>query len=425
MKLEVEARIREIGAQGDGIAILEDGRRLYVPYTMPGDYVRVRIDGPRSGGFAGRAVAILTKGPGRSPPPCCHFGSCGGCALQHLDPQHYQAWKLELLTRALTWQKVEAGALRPLFITPAGSRRRVDFTALRRKAALILGFNARSSHQVIDLSECPILWPEIVALLGPLRELLLDILDPADVAEAIIVRTDSGHDMLLVTNAQLGRKRRERLAAFAERTDLARISRRHTKSRGTEVMIERRPVRVRFDDVYVSIPPGAFLQASTEGEATLRRAVHEALGPAQRIADLYAGCGTFALPLAAEGRQVHAVEGDRHLVEAIEGAVRASAGRLRLSTAKRDLDRRPLKPEELRRAQAVIFDPPRTGAKAQAEALALSEVERVVAVSCNPATFVRDARVLLDGGYRLDWVQPVDQFLWSPHLELVGAFSRA
>jgi 23S rRNA (uracil1939-C5)-methyltransferase len=424
VKLEVEVEIREIGARGDGIAELPEVGKLYVPYTVPGDRVRVRVGQERPDGFAARVVAMLVEGHGRGQPACRHFGQCGGCALQHLDPTYYRNWKLELLRTALARQGAEAGQIRDLVVTPPGSRRRADLTAVRRREDVVLGFNARLSHQVIDLAECPVMRPEIVALLAPLRALLETLLDPADKAETQVTRTDSGLDLLLATGAQLGLKRRERLAVFAEAQDLARVARRHPKARGTEILLERRPVRVRFGETAVALPPGAFLQASAEGEAALRAAVEEAVGPAPRIADLFAGCGTFGLPLAAAGRQVHAVESEPHLAAALEAAARASAGRLRLKVTERDLERRPLEPEELGRTEAVIFDPPRAGARAQAQALASSDVARVVAVSCNPATFARDARTLIGGGYRLEWIQPVDQFLWSPHLELVAAFER-
>lgn len=425
MKTELDVEIREIGARGDGIAMLEGGQRLYVPYTTAGDLVRVQTGPPRSDGCSGRIVRILRAGPSRRQPPCRHFGSCGGCALQHLDAKHYGTWKIGILAQALARRGVEAKQIRAMLVIPAGSRRRAELAAVRRKGDLLLGFNARASHQVVDLAECPILIPEIVALLPPLRELLLDLLTPAEAAEIVAAKTDSGLDLLLVTNASLGPGALERLAAFADAHDLARLARRDMQSSSSEVLIHRHPVRVRFEDTSVELPPGGFLQATVEGEVALRQAVREAIGSARRVADLYAGCGTFALPLAAESRSVHAIEGDRELVEAIERASRAAAGRLRVRAFVRDLARRPLPPEELNRFDAVVLDPPRAGAKAQAAALAASAVPSVAALSCNPATFARDARILVDGGYRLDWVQPIDQFLWSPHLELAAAFRRA
>lgn len=424
MRHEFDIQIGEIGARGDGIAILEDGKRVYVPLTVPGERVRVRLGQARPDGFAGRLVEILAEGPGRGQPACRHFGMCGGCALQHLSPQYYHEWKVALLAKALARQGISSDNVRPLYVTPVGSRRRADFAAVRRKNDVVLGFHARLSHNVVDLAECPVLHPEIVKILGPLRDLLGALLDPSDNAEIAVAKTESGVDLLLTTGAALGLKRRERLAAFAHAHDLARISRRHPKARGTEPLIERRPVRVTFGGVAVNLPPGAFLQASAEGEAALQSAVREGVGTSRRIADLYAGCGTFSLPLAAEGRAVHAIEGDGRLIEALDGAIRSTAGRLRLNVTERDLDRRPLRPEELQGTEAVIFDPPRAGARAQAEMLAASDVPCAVAISCNPASFARDARILIDGGFALQWTQPVDQFLWSPHLELVATFTR-
>jgi 23S rRNA (uracil1939-C5)-methyltransferase len=425
VKVELEVEIEAVGARGDGIATLADGKRLYVPYTVPGDRARVRLGQPRPDGYAARVTALLAEGPGRAAPPCPHFGLCGGCALQHLAPERYAAWKLELLGAALQRQDVAAGAVRVLETTPPASRRRAEFTAIRRKDDLLLGFNARLSHQVVDLAECPVLRPEIVALLPTLRALLAELLAPAESAEIVATLTDSGIDLLLVSGASIGLKRSERLAAFAEAQDLARLSRRHPRSRGTEALVERRPVRVRFGDASAAIPPGAFLQASAEGEAALRRAVIEAVGPARRVFDLFAGCGTFALPLGAGGRRVQAVEADRALAASLAAAARESGGRIAVAVEARDLERRPLQPEELAGAEAVVLDPPRAGARAQCEALARSAVPRLAMVSCNPASFARDARILLDGGYRLEWIQPVDQFLWSPHLELVGCFGTS
>ncbi len=319
MRVEVDVEIQEIGARGEGIALLEGDQRLYVPYTMIGDLVRVRLVSPRADAYTGRIVKIFKPGPWRWEPACRHFGSCGGCALQHLDAQHYEALKVRLLVQALARQGVEPKQIRSLLVSPAGSRRRADLTAAWRKGDLILGFHARASHQVVDLAECPVLSADIVALVPALRELLLGLLGPAEAAELIVTKTESGLDLLLVTGASLGLRARERLAGYADAHDLARISRRHPLSRGSEVLLLRRPVRVRFEGTVVELPPGGFLQPTVEGEAALRQAVREGIGSANRIADLYAGCGTFALPLAADGRSVQAIEGDRHLVRRSRG----------------------------------------------------------------------------------------------------------
>ena len=424
MRAEIEVEIVQLGARGDGIAMLDTGERIYVPYTVPGDIVRAALGEKRPDGFAARSLELLGEGPGRASPPCRHFGSCGGCALQHLDPAHYAAWKTSLLENALSRRGIAGVDILPLLSTKPASRRRADFSARRRKTDLVIGFNARPSHHIVDLAECPVLLPEIAGLVAPLRALLTALLVPAESADVIATRTDSGLDLVLETAAALPLRKREWLAAFAETQDLARLSRRHPRGRGTELVVERRPVRMMFGPVAAEIPPGAFIQPSAEGERALRAAVERGLGGSRRIADLYAGCGTFGLSLAAAGHAVHAVEGDATLAAALEQTARQQASRWSLTVERRDLARRPLPPAELERFDAVVLDPPRAGAAAQAEELARSRVGRVVAVSCNPASFARDARLLLDGGYALDWVQPVDQFLWSPHLELAAAFQR-
>jgi len=426
LRAEVEIEIEEIGARGDGIAHLPDGTRAFVPYTVPGDRVRARLSESDGEGIAGRAVEWLARGEGRAEPPCRHFGECGGCALQHLAPDFYAAWKRALIETALRRRGFESPPIAPLVTAAPATRRRADFAAVRRKDDVLLGFHARASHRVVDLAECPVVAPVIAALLPPLRALLLDLLKPADKAGVTATLTDSGLDVVLESAIALGAGGRERLAAFAEAQDLARLSRRHPNARGAETVVERRPVRMSFGGIAVDLPAGTFLQATREGEAALTAAVLEAMGEAPRVADLYAGCGTFTFPLAMRrgvASSVHAVDGTEPAIAALTRAAK-QAGLGRVTTLVRDLARRPLNAQELARFDAVVFDPPRAGAREQAEALAGSRVAIAVAVSCNPATFARDARILVDGGFGLDWVRPVDQFLWSPHVELVARFSR-
>ena len=426
LRTEIEVEIEEIGARGDGIAHLPDGTRVFVPYTVPGDRVVARVAAGDGEGIAARAVAWLAKGEARAEPPCRHFGDCGGCALQHVAPAYYAEWKRALVETSLQRRGFEIAPVAPIVTAAPASRRRADFAAVRRKSDLLLGFNARASHRVVDLAECPVMAPSIAALLGPLRTLLLDLLKPAEKAAVDVALTDSGLDIVLETAIALGAGGREKLAAFAEAQDLARLSRRHPTARSAETVVERRPVRMSFGGVAVDLPAGAFLQATQAGEAALTAAVIEAVGPARRVADLYAGCGTFTFPLATRAgiaATVHAVDGIEPAIAAL-GRAAQRAGLGRVGAAVRDLARRPLNPDELRRFDAVVFDPPRAGAREQAEALAHSSVRVAVAVSCNPATFARDARILVDGGYGLDWVRPVDQFLWSPHVELVARFER-
>lgn len=421
--------IEALGARGDGIATLA-GRRLYVPYALQGETVRVRIDRSKNDPRApltGRLVEVSAPSPDRVEPPCPHFGVCGGCAVQHMAPPAYARWKNGLITSALAARDLPTDVVEPPVPVPSGSRRRADFTAIRRRNDLILGFNARASHRVIDVDACPVLLPEIVALLTPLRAILTDLLSPSDRAEVVVNATTTGLDVLLVTGARLGAAGHENLARFAEDHDLARLSRRHPQAKAPETIVERRPPTAMFGSVPVALPPGAFLQATADGEASLVAAAAAGVGTPRRILDLFCGSGTFSVPLATSAddgsASVHAVDGEADAVTALEAAARA-ASLSRITSETRDLDRRPFRVEELNRYDAVVFDPPRAGAKRQAEAIAASKVPHVVAISCNPGTFARDAAILVAGGYRLTLVRPVDQFPWTPHLELAAHFVR-
>ncbi|MEI6986602.1 MAG: class I SAM-dependent RNA methyltransferase [Rhodospirillaceae bacterium] len=423
---EVAVTITMIGASGDGIGEASAGKtsggRVFVPLTVPGDRVMVRL-GPCSGeGRRGQVVAWLERGPDLAAPSCGHFGRCGGCTLQHLAEPVYQSWKLGRVTAAL-----ERGGLAPLpkhglESSGPGGRRRATFSLMRRGKALLAGFIERRGDRLVDLERCPVLAPELLGLLPALRRALLTVLPDGGRADAVVALFEGGIDMLLVGPSRLDLKARQALAGLAVSADLLRLSWQPDARTAPEPVAARRPVLAWFGGVAVEVPPGAFLQASAEGEAALVALVLAGVGESSCVADLFAGCGTFSLPLATGGgRRVHAVEGDGPAMAALARAARGLSG---VSTEMRDLARQPLRPEELARFGAVVFDPPRAGAAAQAAALAESAVPLVVAVSCNPATFSRDARLLRNGGYRLLTVQAVDQFLWSAHVELVAVFRR-
>jgi 23S rRNA (uracil1939-C5)-methyltransferase len=417
----VELTIEAIGARGDGIGHAA-GRPVYVPLTIPGDRVRVDLERPRGDGFAGRIIDMLAEGPGRVPAPCPQFGRCGGCSLQHVEDGRYAAWKEEQLRTALARRGFADLPLRPLLRVAPGTRRRASLAGERAGSVVRLGFHGRESHRVIDATGCLVLAPVLVALLPPLRSALLAVLADGERVDATATRTDDGIDLLLEGKRPLSLAAREVLAALAEAADLARITWRGDRSPPDPVAI-RRPARVTFSGIAVDLPPGAFLQPTAGGEAALVAAVTTALSGCRRVADLYAGCGTFSFPLA-RAAAVHAVEGDAEAIAALAAAARRAALGQGVTTEQRDLASDPLSEQELARFDGVVFDPPRAGAKAQAEQLARSRVPKVVAVSCDPATFARDARMLVDGGYRLLEATPIDQFLWSPHVEVVAAFAR-
>ncbi|MEX0922875.1 MAG: hypothetical protein WDZ84_08870 [Rhodovibrionaceae bacterium] len=421
---QIALRIEAIGARGDGYGDLE-GKPVFVPLTQAGDSVLARITGETAAGYRGEIIELEQPGPGRQEPPCPHFGPCGGCALQHLDQVSYRAWKDSLLPRALRQRGLEAEEIRPTAWIGPGTRRRVVLTAQGAGQGLRLGFNERYSHKVVDLRHCLLVTPAILEVLPGLRAALAGVPSGKQGLTVTLSETESGLDLLLEGEKPLDLAAREALAALAEAWDLARISWREARGgEGGEPVAQRRAPKLTFGGVAVTPPPGGFLQPSREGEAALRGLLLEGRPKgAARLLDLFSGCGSFSFPLLGEGA-LKAVDGDAAAIAALANAARLPALQGRVESERRDLFRRPYLPEELNAFDTVVFDPPRAGAQAQAEQLAASRVPVVLAVSCNPATFARDARLLVDGGYRLRWVAPVDQFVWSPHLELVALFAR-
>jgi 23S rRNA (uracil1939-C5)-methyltransferase len=416
----LEIDIVELGGRGDGIGHHE-GQPVFVPGTVPGDRVVARVDGRKSDGLAATCLHLLTAGPGRVTPVCGHFGECGGCSVQHIEADRYKEWKRGQLVSALRRAGFGEELVAPMICIAPGTRRRAAFAFLRRRADLLLGFHARASHQLADVTECPLLAAPLLELLPPLRVLLREIVEDGRDGDAIVTLTENGLDVLIEAEARLDLFDRERLAAFAESIDLARLSWRRPGHGQIEPLAHRRPSLVRFAGISVDLPPGAFLQPSPEGEQALASLVFDAIGAGSPIADLFAGCGSFTFPLAQKAF-VHAVEGEPAAAQALKTAAEHSGARV--SVECRDLAHRPLLADELKRFKAVLFDPPRVGAAAQTEQLAESGPPVVVAVSCNPATLARDARTLARGGYRLIRATPVDQFPWSAHLEAVAVFER-
>ncbi len=419
----VEITIEELGAQGDGIG-RSGGARVFVPFSLPGERWRARLVAKRGDGLVAAPVAALDD-VARAPPPCPHFGACGGCQLQHLPAADYASWQRQTVIQALARRGLQGVPVAAPKITPPASRRRVRLGFRPDPGGVRLGFRVRSGHELVDVAQCPVARPEIVALLPALRGLLRRLAIARRGGELQITAAESGLDLLLTTALPPALADREALAGFAAREDLARIAWRPAANEPPEPVAARRPVRVGFVGVSVELPPGAFLQATGFAEDAIRTAVAEAIGDAGRVADLFAGCGTLGLPLAAAGRRVLAVDADPQMLAAAGRAAREADVGDRLVTDCRDLERAPLAGAALDRLDAVILDPPRAGARAQAAALATSRVARIAMISCNPATFARDARTLVDGGYRLLTVQPIDAFLWSSQIELVGAFARA
>ena len=322
---QFEARIEGLGARGDGFASL-DGRPVFVPFTVAGDRVRLRLTGTRAGGFKGEVLELLEEGPGRAEPPCPHFGVCGGCALQHLTDEAYARWKQGLVAQALARRGLGEVPVRPMIRIPPGTRRRATLAAARTETGVTLGFHGRESHAVVDVETCLLLTPRLMGLLPPLRQALSPLLQAREVAAVTLTETEDGPDLLVVSAQAPGLEAREALAAFAEGQDLARLSWAARAKAGEalapEPVVLRRPPRLDFAGVAVEPPPGGFLQPTAAGEAALVEAVLSYLPEgAAALADLYAGCGTFTFPLARHAR-VHAVERDEAAMSALWSGAR-------------------------------------------------------------------------------------------------------
>jgi len=414
----VELDILAIGARGDGLAKL-DGENVFVPLSLQGDRVVARLEGRRGDGLTASMMELVTPGPARQEAPCPLFGRCGGCSLQHVSDAALADWKRDRLVTAMTRVDFDSRLIAPLVSIPPGTRRRAAFAFTRLSKGLVIGFNERASHHIVEIDPCLILVPQLLALLDPLRAVLGGILHTGATGDAVATLTDSGIDLMIQTDYELDLFARETLASFADAQDLARLS----WQRGDliEPVAHRRPAQVTMADVSVDIPPGGFLQPSREGEAALVALILEHLPEKGAMLDLYAGSGSFTFPLA-KGRAVTAVEGDAAAIGSLGAAARRMG--LPVTALHRDLARQPLLAHELKPFAGLVFDPPRAGAAAQAEQIAKGGPPVVVAVSCNPATLARDAATLADGGYKLVVATPVDQFPWSAHLEAVAVFKR-
>ena len=399
--------ITRLGHHGDGIA---EGP-IFVPRTLPDEVVEGAITGDRI-----EAPRILIPSVNRVRPPCAHYKTCGGCALLHARDDFVTGWKQDVIAQALAAQGLRAEFDVP-HISPLGSRRRATFAGRRLKRGALVGFHARASDTVTDVPGCLILHPDLLAALPILQDLTAQFGSRKGELALALTRTDSGLDLAVSGGKPLEGLMGAELGQWAGQVGLARLA------WGEEVVAQTRPPLHRLGRATVCPPPGAFLQATEPAQAALQAAVARATGSAAHILDLFAGCGTFALPLA-EGAQVHAVEGVGAMLAALDAGWRGAQGLKRVSTETRDLFRRPVLPDELDRYDAVVLDPPRAGAEAQTTAIAASGIATLAAVSCNPVTFARDAKILTQAGFRLNWVQMVDQFRFSPHVELAASFSR-
>ena len=402
--------VDRLGQLGDGIIDTPNGE-IFAPFTLPGEHIEGNVENGRV-----NSPKIIKPVSDRIKPACKHFKSCGGCSLQHASDTVISDWKIRKTQDALSQVNLHP-EFRPIINSKAGSRRRATFAAKRTKKGALVGFHGRASDVIIKISECPISDPILLsgmpafsqfAILGSSRKAVLRISATVS-GNSLDVKIDNGKKLSATE-----------ISKFAQICNQFKILRLMWND---DVIAQSNPPSQKMGLADVIPPSGAFLQATKSGEAALIKIVLEIIGPSKRVVDLFAGCGTFALPISSKAT-VHALEGDANMIAALDSGWRAAGGLHDIKSETRDLFRRPLMPDEFKKIDAIVIDPPRAGAVSQVVEIAKANVGRIAFVSCNPATFARDASILCNNGYNLDWVQVIDQFLWNPHIELVAQFTK-
>jgi 23S rRNA (uracil1939-C5)-methyltransferase len=403
--------IARLGAQGDGVADTPSGP-VFVPYALAGERVQADVHGERA-----RLIAVMTPSPDRIAPVCRHFTHCGGCAVQHLRSPAYLAWKREMVIAAFAARGIDA-PVAPVASVGVGARRRAAFSARRTGRGVVLGFHEAKGVEIVDLQECPVTASAIVRLLPGLRRLVEPLMSRRAPGRVVVTLAANGVDVAVEdVPGDPPPDVREFLAREATALGIARLT------LAGDTLYQATVPAVRFGTANVVLPARSFLQAAPVAETAMVRLVTQALAGAKRVVDLFSGMGTFTFPLA-QSASVLAVDGDKQAIAALQNAAKRTPGLKPIEVKVRDLFREPLSARELQGFDAAVFDPPRAGAATQAQSLVDSPINTVVAVSCNPATLARDARILIDGGFKLERVTPIDQFLFSPHIEAVAVFRR-
>lgn len=419
MTQTVELDITALAGLGDGIGHWQE-KTVFVPFALPGERVRAILSADPKDQRA-ELLEILIPSPERGIPPCRHFGVCGGCELQHLSSDAYARFK-----RGIALQVAErlgvAERVMPLVTVPLHSRRRAEVKVTVQKGEVSLGYYAARSHRIIDLHECPIVDSHIEGAFAAWREAIEKLKTPGNIKAIHFTALENGLDVILQVTSRSKPQDREKLIAFAATQPILRLQEHVGGAGDYDALGRRQPVMIYFAGVAIELPTGAFLQATLPSQQALQALVAAGCEGGRRIIDLYCGCGTFSFPLAQAGYEVSAVEGNPEMVNAAANAAR-KAGLTGVQFSARDLYKTPIPSAELARYDTAVINPPRNGALPQVQELAKAGVRRIVMVSCNPATFERDAKHLLEHGYVLDSLTPVDQFLWSHHLEVVGIFT--
>ena len=413
---EIILQITSLGAGGDGVATGPEGMPVFVPLALPDEKVAVEISEGR-----GNLLRIVEPSAERIKPVCAHFSQCGGCALQHFKAESYQDWKREQLELTLGARGLET-RVSPLVVGALGMRRRAALSATRTKKSVMIGYFKRASHELVDIHQCPVLSADIVEALPALRKLVRPLLSRKNIARLSVLSTQGGLDIVIDDVPPVEEAaQRVKLVELCAELRVARLS------VAGEVIIEKDRPYISFDGLKAVSPPGGFLQASQVIQdkmiAHILKLLSTGKAPGDRALDLYSGMGTFSLPLARQFKML-AVEYDKAALKALQHAIGLSEGLKPVEILERDLAIMPLSALELRDYDVALFDPPRSGARAQVAELAKSDISRLIAISCSPASFARDARILINGGYELRSLTPFDQFLFSTHVELVGEFVK-
>ena len=414
--------IQDLGQKGDGVHRSQQGP-VFVERALPGERVQANVHKGLGGVLRGDLIQVIEASPHRIAAPCPNYDFCGGCTLQHADETFYRNWKVGIVRTALQKVGLEPSVwAEPVFL-PAGLRRRVTFAALKKKNVVTLGYHRRRTHQLTDIAVCLIAEPKIMDLRAKLVSGLAPILQDGKAVD-VFIQTVGGETEVVITGpigkaGKLDLNAHEGIAHLVHALKIARVSWRLRERAEAEVLLEVTPLRAKFGALDVVVPPLAFLQPTKAGEDALVGAVLKLLPKSGKFADLFSGCGTFAGSMLEHG-SVDAYENNAAAIRALGKA----RGTTPLKVVDRDLFQQPLRPDEADRYDAIVFDPPRAGAHEQVKVLASSKVPRLIGVSCDPATFARDARILVDGGYRLESITVVDQFTWSNHVELVACFIK-
>lgn len=408
--------ITDLAGLGDGVGYV-DGQKIFVPYTLPGDTIKARITKTGKEYSQAELITLLSPAPTRQTPPCKHFYTCGGCSLQHMAQENYIAFKHDILVQAVARAGLDTNAIAPLIYIGPTSRRRAVFKVEKGR----IGYYQAKSHILVAIEECPILETPLETLIPHLNRLVKNISRPHAIDEITLSLSDTGIEVIINSKDMATLADLETLAEFAKVQDLAGVS--WQSGREVTPVAECRTSEMVVGAVRIAIPSGSFQQATKAGQAAITREIIAATEKAGSVLDLYAGCGGYSFAMA-DYTKVHAVEGDEVMTATITQTAKKYGLTAKLGAETRDLVKRPFLPNELKKYDAVVINPPRNGAKAQVEQLAKSNVGIIAMVSCNPVTFSTDARILASGGYHLKRAVPIDQFIWNQHLELVAIFGK-